>query len=93
MVFQPPSNDELSRIESQLVERVSLARADYERADAEACRLCAIKTDLGLSHPDGRGALRQATRIQRQATMRYREALNRLNFFVLQFKLPRDWPS
>jgi len=82
-------NDQLSETvsplltESELEEKVRLARQEYESAVGKARRLVEQSQDLGLDHPDGISALRNATHLQRAASQQYSEAVKALYEFVL----------
>jgi hypothetical protein len=75
--------------EWELEEKVRLARREYESAVEEARRLVEQTQELGLSHPDGIYAIRNATRLQKTASQQYSEAVKELCEFVLG----KDTPS
>jgi len=77
------SEGNTNRTELELRERVARARRQYEIALAESRRVLEEAQDLGLSNPDGISAVRNANRIQRDATERYAAALKALAEFVL----------
>jgi len=93
MLSRPPSPEELVKIEGELLKRVAEARRDCEDAENRATSLYQSGADLGWNHPDGTNAFRQAVRLERQATERYAQVIQRLNYFVLEFKVPRDLPE
>jgi hypothetical protein len=88
--YIPPTEEELTRIEAQLLDRMANAEADYQHARAEVARLSGITADIGLNHFNGRAALPGAACVEREAAERYKAALHRYNYFVSNFKIPRD---
>jgi hypothetical protein len=92
MLPESPSPEELAQTEATLRQQMAEAKAAYETAKTQTARIDEIVLDLGLNHPDGTAALRNATRIQGRALEAYNEALRRFNAFVLHYRPPRDLP-
>ena len=90
MPLDSPSAEELVQIESTLHQQLTEAKATYDTAKVQVARLNETVLDLGLNHPDGMAAMRNATSIQRRALAVYMEAMRRFNDFVLRYKVPRD---
>ncbi|HUK15693.1 MAG TPA: hypothetical protein VLW65_04735 [Bryobacteraceae bacterium] len=67
----------------ELRERVAQARRQYESVLAESRKVLGQAQDVGLSSPDGISAVRNANRMQQDATERYAAALKALSEFVL----------
>jgi phage gp36-like protein len=83
-----PDRDECERIEQALVRNVEQARTAYDEAKTAFAKLMEGSTELGLNHPDGRTAQRQANAIRDAATERYAKALRALTDFLLSKRLP-----
>lgn len=80
----------MSTEEAEIHARVAEAKAEYERARAEAKRLLEMAGDLGLQSAGGAVALREATRRQQLATRRYAAALHALADFTVGPEAPRQ---
>jgi hypothetical protein len=87
------SPQDLSKIEAELKQKLTSAKEVYEAARFDDERLQRIKRDLGLAHPDGAAAIRDAVRVELLAFKRYIEALRAFSDFILLRKLPRDLPK
>jgi hypothetical protein len=77
------------QIEDQLRKNVEEARGQYESARAKSHLLLEASRDLGLAHPDGNQAIRNATRVEAIANRNYADALYALSKFVLKGQIPR----
>jgi hypothetical protein len=84
---EPPSPQELHRIETRLLKRITAANDDYQAARAKASRLQEINVDVDLHNADGARALREASRMESAAMYRYIEALDRYKYFLSNFIL------
>ncbi len=69
--------------EDSLLAEVKTARAEYEGAKKQHDELMQIAGDLGVGHPEGATAIRNALHCQQLATERYARALRALTELVL----------
>ena len=83
---------EQSEIEARLKEALGEAKAAYNSAKNEYLLELEGREDLGMEHPDGALAFRQASRNRDWALGKYNQAPLRFNGFILDGKLP-DEPS
>jgi hypothetical protein len=90
MASDPLSPGELARIEADLLARFRAAEKAYEQAKRESAVLNRITEDLGMNHPDGAGAIQNASRGERVALKHYTEALTAFHDFILHGKIPED---
>jgi len=83
----------LARTESELFARLTAARERYELAKTKAQQLNNLRTEMTLSHPDGRAAALQAARIEREAIETYSKALREFGDFILRHSGGRANPE
>ena len=79
-----PTPEELSRIEHELLERVKSTRAAYEKARSEADALMTLQNQIGLNHPDGRGAALKSAQMESTSIEAYAKALRDFTSFILK---------
>ncbi len=86
----PESNllDERRRLERKLLEKLKAAEHDYRSAAADFKSLSEQSKDLGLAHPDGRQAIRNAVASERAAMQKYQAALRAFTDFVVSGIMP-----
>jgi hypothetical protein len=79
----PAKQEELRKIEAELLARLEAAQAEYREAKTRCDRLSQIRADVGSENPDGMAAYTQAMRIRGLAAGKYTEALRAFHRFVL----------
>jgi hypothetical protein len=80
----PIGPEDAKRVEQELLDAVSKAKADYESAKAKSKMLMATTQDIGSYRtPDGAGAIREAARLEVEAMHRYADALRKFSSFIL----------
>jgi hypothetical protein len=79
---------ERRKLELRLLEKLRAAESEYRLAIAEYKNLSGQSKDLGLQHPDGRQAFRNAIIVQREALKKYQAALRAFTALVVHGVAP-----